>query len=465
MNRFHHSLIAIVTLIINVCGFSSTTFASTSPTTYQQAIQFVKERGIMTGSEDGAFHPEATLTRCELIKIAVLMTNVPAVDDSQLLIQQFSDLPADGWCAQYVKIAQKRGVINGYPDGTFKPNRKVSQIEALKILFNAPGLILKFPTQADILPYADVKPSDWWAGYIQYGLEHNIIPAHSGSNYGIQNEIRRDDTAVILWKILKPFSTSAVYGDAIGLQTFPILEHQMNVIHYCSGTTVMYYFNAGLKSCLGKNTLAIEDSDGSSYVIDSLDTTNNDMGPVLLKIQSETQRQNPFLLISYVPRYFAPNYYEASPERDEHMNYKMDPTYVNFFVDILSKQSKRIANYPDGAQYIDQGKITTTGANQVNVHPHDSLAVYWSNTALKAVFIPTTCEMMGCIAAPLMGYDIETDQVRPITEERAMGKTLNPDEFSGTTPYWANVKNLSNNQWSAELISADGHRRSITFTF
>lgn len=456
MKRFYFSLITILTLIVNVCGFLPNAFANMDRTSIQQAIDFVKSNNIMTGSEDGAFHPELGLTRCELVKVAVLVTNVPL--KATAVVKSFPDLPSDNWCTPYVNVTS----LNGYPDGTFKPNRKVTQIEALKIIFGSTGFLVDSPWQEINLPFSDVKPTDWWAPYIKHGIDKKIIPNHAGPKFGIQDEMRRDEVAFILWNILKPISTSPMYGNAINMDSFPILEQRISTIHYCLGKTIL---NGGVKSCVGKNTLVATDASNRAYVIDTTDTADRDMGPVLFNIQPEITRNNPFVLISYVPRYFAPNYYEASAERDEHMMYKMDPTYINFFFDILSKQSKRIENYPDGAQYIDQGEIRTIGANSVDAYPYQDLAIYWSNTAFKAVFIPTTCEMMGCSAAPLMGYDVATDQVRPITEEKAMGKTLNPDEFSDTTSYWANIRSLSNNQWSADLISADGNRRTVGFTF
>ncbi|MBI4836574.1 MAG: S-layer homology domain-containing protein [Candidatus Abawacabacteria bacterium] len=163
------------------------------------AYNFVSDQGIMTGAEDGKFHPELGLTRCELVKIALLASNARLNTDSSA---SFPDITATHWCHRYAKTALSLRIISGYPDGKFRPNQKVTQIEALKILINSANAILP---QVTSIRYSDVAISDWWAPYIQYAQD-TIFSAQplyirESRNYGINREMYRAETAYIVWKL------------------------------------------------------------------------------------------------------------------------------------------------------------------------------------------------------------------------------------------------------------------------
>ena len=64
-----------------------------------EAVLFVQDMGIMTGSEDGQFHPEVSLSRCELSKIALLAGKITLVASSAP--QAFSDISTNNWCHVY----------------------------------------------------------------------------------------------------------------------------------------------------------------------------------------------------------------------------------------------------------------------------------------------------------------------------------------------------------------------------
>lgn len=159
------------------------------------AYDFVQAQGIMTGSEDGNFHPGVSLSRCELMKVALLASRATLTTEASVT---FSDIPATHWCNQYARTARAQGIVSGYPDGTFRPNQKVSQIEALKILFNSMHLSLPAVTSKQ---YEDVNVNDWWAPYIHYAQGHEITFHRFGSKYGIQNEMSRAEAAHIVWRI------------------------------------------------------------------------------------------------------------------------------------------------------------------------------------------------------------------------------------------------------------------------
>ncbi len=100
----------------------------------QAAIDLLAAEGIVQGYPDGTFHPERTLNRAEFVKIALnAAPDRPAEADT---LDCFPDVRATDWFAQYVCAAKEAGVLAGYPDGMFHPERAVNYAEAVKILVN-----------------------------------------------------------------------------------------------------------------------------------------------------------------------------------------------------------------------------------------------------------------------------------------------------------------------------------------
>ncbi|MBI4836138.1 MAG: S-layer homology domain-containing protein [Candidatus Abawacabacteria bacterium] len=198
-------------------GTSGTVFASFSDVSSihpdSTAINYLQAQNIISGSEDGKFHPELGLTRCELTKIALKTSNISLVTPQSSI---FPDLPTSNWCHAYAYTARSNGILQGYPDGTFKPNNKVTEIEALKIILNS--LQLRLPSVTQNL-YQDVRATDWWAPYILYVRNFNLSALPNGDYYGIHNEFLRAKMARVLYRGLQvkqtnqPFSTTTSSSD------------------------------------------------------------------------------------------------------------------------------------------------------------------------------------------------------------------------------------------------------------
>lgn len=112
------------------------------------------------GNPDGTFRPNRTLNRAEFLKIA--LSSYPKIRVSKSDSQRcFPDVSPSDWFAPYVCLAKKRGMVGGYPDGTFKPERSVNYAEALKIM----GELY------DYVAYA-ADGEEWYAGYVRAATFH-----------------------------------------------------------------------------------------------------------------------------------------------------------------------------------------------------------------------------------------------------------------------------------------------------
>ena len=210
--------------ILILCNTNHFVYASFSdvPTNHvdAEAIHYLQDHNIISGSEDGLFHPELGLTRCELTKIALKVGNISILNRQSSI---FPDLPTSSWCHNYAYTARSNNILQGYPDGTFRPNQKVTEIEALKIILNS--LQVRLPTVTRDL-YIDVHSTDWWAPYIAFVENNNLSPMPSGGYYGINNEFQRAKMARVVYRGLllrnpsnrSPTSTSST--DLQDIDTF-----------------------------------------------------------------------------------------------------------------------------------------------------------------------------------------------------------------------------------------------------
>ena len=88
---------------------------------YNNAISTLSNMGIIDGYPDGTFRPNAGITRAEFAKIAVsfFKDNV-----RETIGDRFSDIHGK-WYTEYVNLANELAIVNGYPDGTFRPDNKI----------------------------------------------------------------------------------------------------------------------------------------------------------------------------------------------------------------------------------------------------------------------------------------------------------------------------------------------------
>ena len=97
---------------------------------FNNAISTLSNAGIINGYSDGTFRPNAPITRAEFSKIAVSFFAYAGESYQGV----FSDVPAGKWYAQFVEAANQLGLVTGYPDGTFLPEKQITRAEACTIV-------------------------------------------------------------------------------------------------------------------------------------------------------------------------------------------------------------------------------------------------------------------------------------------------------------------------------------------
>jgi hypothetical protein len=81
----------------------------------------------------------------------------------------------------------EKKIASGYPDGSYQPNRKINRAELVKIIVGS--LINEEPPTIQKACFPDVNPSEWFASYVCYAKENNIISGYPDGSFGPGNEI------------------------------------------------------------------------------------------------------------------------------------------------------------------------------------------------------------------------------------------------------------------------------------
>ena len=118
---------------------------------YNNAISTLSNMGIICGYPDGTFRPDAPITRAELTKIAASFFSDPRV--AATYDGRFSDVHGAEWYISYLMTALEEGLIEGYPDGFFRPNRPITRAETCTIVNRTLG---RKPEKDHLLPESDM---------------------------------------------------------------------------------------------------------------------------------------------------------------------------------------------------------------------------------------------------------------------------------------------------------------------
>ena len=127
-------------------------------TWYNTAISTMAKMGVLDGYPDGSFRPDASITRAEFAVICARFDDSARESDSS-----FTDISGH-WAEAEIERAATLGWINGYEDGTFRPDAEITRAEAMTLINR---VLQRLPETADDLldnmtTWSDVQPNAWY---------------------------------------------------------------------------------------------------------------------------------------------------------------------------------------------------------------------------------------------------------------------------------------------------------------
>lgn len=199
------SKLLVVSTMVNL--FASSALAATGfsdvPATHAnyKAIMDLKTKGIIGGYPDGTFKPDQVVNRVEALKIILGAAKITVDNDAAMGLAGFSDVDGGQWYASYLRKALSLGIVQGYPDGTFKPTQTVNLVENLKILMLATKTDLN-KVQVLENPFADASKDQWYAKYLQYAKMSRLVDADDANKIYPAQGMTRAKLAEVAYRLL-----------------------------------------------------------------------------------------------------------------------------------------------------------------------------------------------------------------------------------------------------------------------
>jgi hypothetical protein len=230
--------LAMVVCLMPSMAFAATTaakadaaYSDTAGTACEGAVNVLSALGVVDGYTDGTYRPEQVVTRAEMAKLIV--TALGVADYASATTSQFNDMSAAEWAIPYVEYSANLNIVNGYGNGKFGPNDTVTYEQAVTMIVRALG-------------YTDEckeMNGTWPAIYVQkataLGLFTDVV---NGGSKGAD----RGDVAIMLFNALE---LAEVYADGDG------------ATNYKSGNTYVTYNGVNVQ---GVNMLGVLNQNGTN---------------------------------------------------------------------------------------------------------------------------------------------------------------------------------------------------------
>ena len=161
------------------------------------AIEKAVVAGIVKGYEDGQFRPDKSINRAEFITMLVRALNLPDIDKNKGF-KDSDKIPS--WAQSFVAQAVASGIISGYEDGTFGPDNKLNRAEMVAMIVRASGIEINPNAK---LSFADTKEVPAWAiPYIVAAVDAGLVSGVGQNKFAPQQVATRAEAVTLIIGLL-----------------------------------------------------------------------------------------------------------------------------------------------------------------------------------------------------------------------------------------------------------------------
>lgn len=163
---------------------------------YLSALVYLKEKGVVSGYDDGTFQPDKKVNRAEALKMLLGGLGIQIYPQKN----SFPDVAKGSWYEPYVAQALKNGYVKGYPDGFFRPEQEVNRVEALKMLLEISQAMKNMAMTKT--PFLQLDAGLWYTKYVQFASDKNLLDIYDESQIRAGDAVTRGDIAEMLYRYM-----------------------------------------------------------------------------------------------------------------------------------------------------------------------------------------------------------------------------------------------------------------------
>ncbi|MBU0667643.1 S-layer homology domain-containing protein [Patescibacteria group bacterium] len=167
--------------------------------TYYEAISALENSGLIKGYADGSFQPEKIINKAEFIKLA--FNHAGYNPPEKFYKTPFKDVPEGSWFAPYVKLGNELGIIPLNPDlPNFFPRQPINRIDALKIILPLEGIPSPINSYQTELVFQDIEPGSIYEHYAKAAQNSGIFIPEEQPYFFPQKDLTRGEAAELLYR-------------------------------------------------------------------------------------------------------------------------------------------------------------------------------------------------------------------------------------------------------------------------
>ena len=138
---------------------------------FNTSVSTLTRLGLINGYSDGTFKPNQYITRAEFVSLMVAFFEAEDIEYQNI----FTDISERNWYYRPILIGVNKGFIAGYPDGTFKPNQYITRAEACKIVNS---VLCRKPIKSGLYEnlkvWPDLDKNAWYYLDVMEATHHHI---------------------------------------------------------------------------------------------------------------------------------------------------------------------------------------------------------------------------------------------------------------------------------------------------
>ena len=168
---------------------------------YYDAVKYVVENGIMSGTGTYTFEPNTTLSRGMIAQMLYALEGKPNVS----VTGYFNDVPVNAWFAKAAAWAKSKGIITGYDNGNFGPNDPLTREQLALILYNY-AKIKEYSTSAagNLSQFIDGRSTSAWAQEgMTWAVGAGLLSGRDGNMLCATGTATRSEVAQIMMNFCK----------------------------------------------------------------------------------------------------------------------------------------------------------------------------------------------------------------------------------------------------------------------
>ncbi len=220
---------------------------------FYKEILFLENKGIITGRADGTFRPDGEVTRAA---VAIMIGRALELNGEQRTTG-FSDVKANQQASGYIASAADAGIIQGFPDGSYRPNETVTRGQMAIFLSRAFNL-----TKEADAPFTDVSSSMTSYQHIKRIIAENLTAGYSDNTFRPNVKVTRGQFSAFLARAL---------NDEFKVELPPVsssfLKDKNKIYHYNSDDFGRYYYKYSNRGYFEWNLWDVYPEKGKNYSI------------------------------------------------------------------------------------------------------------------------------------------------------------------------------------------------------